>query len=383
MSDTQVTLQTISSIVPCPNADSLEIATILGAQTVVTKGKFKAGDAVVYFPPDICLPADVAKSLGVSNYLKGGGRVSACRIRGTPSYGFVIPVSPEFDAKYDIGRDVSADYSAVKHEPPVKHPNLPGIRGTGEVWGGRAPEPVNFRRYTDIQHYWNHHAEFPEGMPVRVTEKIHGTNSRIALLKVDDEWNFHAGSHYTARRQFEPNGNESVYWRPLENEGVLAMLTHLCNIDTTHPGPNHRCWLENDAPTNDVILYGELYGPVAGQDLDYGIPAGEIGWRCYDCSVNGRYLDWDRLHAACLYFAIPMVPLIYVGPFRADLVQEWTNGPSIVPTAADIRSKFKGREGCVITPLTEVYSRALGRLILKSVSADYRARKGAKDEGEV
>ena len=78
-----------------------------------------------------------------------------------------------------------------------------------------------------------------------------------------------------------------------------------------------------------------------------------------------------------------MVPLIYVGPFRADLVQEWTNGPSIVPTAADIRSKFKGREGCVITPLTEVYSRALGRLILKSVSADYRARKGAKDEGEV
>ena len=155
---------------------------------------------------------------------------------------------------------MSAGYSAVKYEPPVKHPNLPGIRGTGEVWGGRAPEPVNFRRYTDIQNYWNHHAEFPEGMPVRVTEKIHGTNSRIALLKVDDEWNFHAGSHYTARRQFEPNGNESVYWRPLENEGVLAMLTHLCNIDTTHPGPNHRCWLENDAPTNDVILYGELTG---------------------------------------------------------------------------------------------------------------------------
>lgn len=76
MSDIQVTLQTISKIVPCPNADNLEIAVILGTQTVVTKEKFKAGDLVVFFPPDICLPADVAKNLGVSNYLKGSGRVS-------------------------------------------------------------------------------------------------------------------------------------------------------------------------------------------------------------------------------------------------------------------------------------------------------------------
>lgn len=277
---------------------------------------------------------------------------------------------------------MSADYKAVKYEPPVKHHAGPNAKA-GEVWGGRAPEPSSFHRYTDIENFWKHHTAISEGMSVRVTEKIHGTNSRVALLKVDGEWNFHAGSHYTARRQFEPNGNESVYWRPLENEGVLAMLTHLCNIDATHPGPNHRCWLENNAPTNDVILYGELYGPVAGQDLDYGIPAGEIGWRCYDCSVNGRYLDWDRLHAACLYFGIPMVPVIYTGPFRTALVEEWTNGPSTVPTATDIQSKFKGREGCVITPLSEVYSHSLGRLILKSVSADYRGRKGAKDEGEL
>ena len=39
MSDIQVTAQTLSSIVPHPNADRLEIATILGTQTIVPKGQ--------------------------------------------------------------------------------------------------------------------------------------------------------------------------------------------------------------------------------------------------------------------------------------------------------------------------------------------------------
>ena len=45
-----------------------------------------------------------------------------------------------------------------------------------------------------------------------------------------------------------------------------------------------------------------------------------------------------------------------------------------------ITSAFKGREGCVITPLVEqFYAPTGGRLILKSVSADYLDRKGAQD----
>ena len=289
MSDIQVTIQTITTIVLHPNADSLEIATILGAQTIVPKGQYKAADAVVYFPPDICLPDDVAENLGVAKYLKSGGRVSACRLRGVPSYGFVIPMPPEFAAAEPAeawGKDVTDEYGATKYEPPVRHP---GIRGTGEPWGGLAPEPINFHRYTDIQNYWKHHKEFPEGMPVRVTEKIHGANSRVALLKVDGEWGFHAGSHMTARKKIDPEGRESVYWHPLGNEGVLELLTHYCNCDAEFLAPS-------GLPTNDVILFGELYGPVSGQDLDYGIPADEIGWRCYDCSVNGRFLNWEQLH---------------------------------------------------------------------------------------
>jgi len=369
MSDITVTIQTISSIVPHPNADKLEIATILGTQTIVPKGQYRVGEPVVYFPPDICLPEDEANWLGVFKYLKSGGWVAACRLRGVPSYGFVAPVPPRLASMVDhADADLTEHYHAWKYEPPVRVYRGHG-GGTGEVWGGLAREPENFHHYTDIQAFWKHHREFTADVPVRVTEKIHGTNSRVALLKVDDEWDFYAGSHKKCRRWHDTEGRDSVYWHPFNIPGVMDLLTELCNC--------------NDDPTRDVILFGELFGPGV-QDLDYGIPAGEIGWRCYDCSVNGCYLDWPVLVAYCIAFGVQTVPVLYTGRFKADLVEEWTNGPTIAVDPATVKAKFKGREGCVITPLTETYSKALGgRLILKSVSADYRDRKGARDEGEL
>ena len=74
-----------------------------------------------------------------------------------------------------------------------------------------------------------------------------------------------------------------------------------------------------------------------------------------------------------------MVPTLYVGPFSRDIVEIHTYGPTTLAEPKDIKSKFKDREGCVITPLVEQRIRGLGRVILKSVSADYRDRKGAKD----
>jgi RNA ligase (TIGR02306 family) len=379
MSDITVTIQTISDLVIHANADKLEIAKILGTQTIVPKGQYRVGDAVVYFPPDILLPAAVSDSLGVQQYLKHAPfdgqkiacRVGACRLRGVPSYGFVVPIplnGAEGWGPKDTGKDVTEHYSARKYEPPVRVYRGHG-GGTGEVWGGLEREPINFHQYTDIQNYWKYHKAIPEGTVVRVTEKIHGTNSRVGLLKVDGEWGFYAGSHRKARKQIDPEGRESVYWKPFSLPGVMEMLTELCNV--------------GDEPVNDVILFGELYGPGV-QDLDYGVLAGEIGWRVYDCSVNGRYLDYPELAGFCRQFGITMVPLLWWGPFTTRMVEELTNGPTTVVDLPNIKSKFKGREGVVITPLNETYSPVLGgRLILKSVSADYRDRKGAKDEGEL
>ena len=251
MSDITVTIETISALVPMPNADKLEIAKILGTQTVVPKGQFKAGQLVVYFPPDICLPPEVSKSLGVDKYLKSAifdgqripCRVAACRLRGTPSYGFVteVPAVPiEWTDHSMVGRDVTGYYRAVKYEPPIRVHRQPG-GGTGEVWGDIEREPINFHQYTDIQAFWKYHRAFTSGQLVRVTEKVHGTNSRAGLLRVDDEWRFYAGSHTLARKQFEPDRAAVDPADPLKSIIIAPHPVHLLaslHVARRH-GPAH------------------------------------------------------------------------------------------------------------------------------------------------
>jgi RNA ligase (TIGR02306 family) len=127
---------------------------------------------------------------------------------------------------------------------------------------------------------------------------------------------------------------------------------------------------------HSVVVFGEIFGPGI-QDLDYGRP--DHGFRVFDISVDGVYLDWDAILAACGPCGVHPVPLLYIGPYHAGLVEELTYGPTAVSDAEDIRSKFKGREGVVVTSLYEQIAPGGGRMIVKSVSADYRDRKGAKD----
>ena len=104
--------------------------------------------------------------------------------------------------------------------------------------------------------------------------------------------------------------------------------------------------------------------------MDYATPRGK-GYRVFDISVNGEYLDWPDVHTYCSLFDIETVPVLYQGPFSPELVDRYINGPTTLADPEKIRCKFKGREGIVITPLQEQYSEQVGRMILKAVSADY------------
>lgn len=366
MSTIRVTIETIDSIHPHPNADRLEIAHILGTQTITKKGDFQPSDQVVFFPPDILIPLDVSEKLGVQQYLKHGWwkddpindvlgikckcRVAACRLRGIPSYGFVASI-PEGAPEQET--DLTDFYRAVKYEPPVRL----------TMSGDRMAEPVNFHQYTNIEHYYRYAHTIEPGTMVRVTEKVHGTNCRLASLNIDGLDGFVCGSHHTAQKERNAKGRPSLYWEPLNRDPKLQTA------------------LQQLSQYGDVIIYGEVFGPGV-QDMDYGIQGGRIGFHVFDMSINGRYLDWGILHTTCVGYGLQLVPMIYLGPFDPDRLEEWTNGPTImVDDSNRIKAKFKGREGCVITPLTEAYHTDVGRVILKCVSADYLDRKGAKDNG--
>ncbi len=385
MSDIHVEVVEITAILAHPNADRLDVAEILGTASCVPKGQFKVGDKAVWFPPGMLIPQDVGEGLGVAQYLKPAAypgdtvqtkcRVAAVRLRTVPSYGILVPLelaqkvavlpdpAPEgfmlvpFIHAAQAGTVLDHYYRAYKYVPPIAgSPGLPRPKG----FNADAAEPnVAFHRYTDIQNFYKHARAIPEGEPVRITEKIHGMNIRLGLVKADDSGEFvlQAGSHHVNWKPQTANGDTPIWWQMM-TEDVVQLLTELCN------------------ETNSVVLFGELFG--AGiQDMDYG--AMEPSIRVYDISVNGRYIDWDVLHTACVAHGIQLVPLLYTGPFSKAVLEQHTYGPTTMSTPEAIKAKFKDREGCVVTPLTEQHNHFVGRVILKSVSADYLDRKGAQD----
>lgn len=367
MSQVFVEIVEIQSVEKHPNADTLDIIRVKGFTTCYRTGAFKPGDHAVYFPTDILLDGTTAEKLGVARFLKScmfdegqpstRCRVGACRLKGVPSFGFVVPLSEACDIAfgpgsrqtYSIGDNVSHWFGAKKYEPVLRLDQ-----------GDREPEVAAFHRYTDIERYQNFPDVLLAGESVRITEKIHGTNSRVGCIGANGDFEYMAGSNRARRKQVDLNGNPSFYWKPLEDSRVLNLLNYLC--DAKH----------------NVLVFGELFGPGI-QDLDYGVTRAG-GYRVFDISVDGTYLDWGDLEAACNKFEIPLVPLLYAGPWSADLVEQFTYGPTTVCDASQIKAKFKDREGIVITPLKERYTAILGgRVILKSVSADFNDRKGAQD----
>jgi RNA ligase (TIGR02306 family) len=361
MSETFVEAVVIDDVQPHPNADRLEVARVKGYTVVVAKDAFKAGDSAAYFPPDILIPDVWADRLGVTKYLKhavyseGEGasqcRVAGCRLRGQPSFGFLANLDhilePAALECIEQGEDLSAIVRAKKYTPPTRVT-------TSEA----AEDHPLFHKYTEIENYLRYPNAIPEGTPVRITEKIHGTNCRVGYVPNGDTWEFMAGSHRLRRKQ-PLEGRTCMYWEPLSIPGVEEFLDFAAKL------------LEQP-----VILFGEVYGPGV-QDLDYGISAGKRGFRVFDISIGGEYMPWQEIKDRCYSYDIEAVPLLYEGPFSHSLIEQYTYGDTTLGTP---KSNFKGREGIVITPLEEQFSGVLGgRMILKSISADYLDRKGAQD----
>lgn len=364
MSLTPVEVVRVTDVLQHPNADRLEIIKVLNTQFVNPKGTLAPGDLVVYFPPDVLIPEPIAESLGVANYLKHSVypgdmeksrcRIGAIRLRGTASFGFGTPltkvlaavpaVAKQLDGIVpDEGLDLSEAVQAVKYQPP----ELEARRG-----GDSMRQPEVFHKYTDIQHYYRYAKALEEGTPVRITEKIHGTNSRVGLL-TDDGLEFMCGTHHRRVKVEDAQGRMSLYWMPLTDD-MKDML------DFISMGGKH-----------NVIVFGEIYGSKV-QPMDYGCAPGQKAYRVFDISVDGEYLDWKDVKTYCDLYDIETAPLLYEGPFKHELVEEFISGPTTLSDGDSIRCSFKGREGIVITPLEESFSPVLGgRLILKAVSPDY------------
>lgn len=327
MSSLIVPVTTIEALKPHNNADSLELAQVLGWQLVVRKGEYQIGQRIVYFPIDTLLPLELSERLGVTKYLSKQ-RIRCAKLRGEPSFGLAI--RPDHD--WTIGENVAEFYDARKYEPPVRV-----TAGDAEV-----NHPL-FVAYTEIENMRNFPEIFEPGESVLLSEKIHGTNARVACI----EGELMAGSMGLRRkRPDEDRFASNTYWFPLSLEPVRTLLEAL--------GREHR----------QVILFGEVYGSKI-QSFHYGL-RGSIGFRAFDLLLDGHYMDWPDFLVLCARYGVETVPVLATIPFDLAEVKRASEGKTqLMEQDAHIR------EGVVVRPTHERHDPRIGRVILKYVSDSY------------
>lgn len=354
-----------------PNADRIERVRVKNWWCIAGKGQYKVGDLVVYVPPDSVLPEDLANRWGIAKYCvplgrdisgerPAGLRVRASRFRGVSSFGTLQNLD---DPTWEAGKDVREHYGITKYEPPMKCSD-----------GDAAPNVAAFHEYTSIEALGNFPNVFTEGEEVIVTEKIHGTNSRVGEVYHLDEngqpdWVWMAGSHGSRRKEFNDKGIRSKYWLPFKENSTDLDDPMKEMID---------CICAGFGAGRSVVVFGEIFGPGI-QDMHYGQKG--LTYRIFDIAVDGNYLDHDDVEAWVGMYkedGISMVPILYRGPYSLAKMDELVDGPTTVANKEDIKQPFKGREGIVVKPIKERFDPVLGgRAILKYVSVDYHERKNA------
>ena len=150
------------------------------------------------------MPPELAERLGIAKYLaplpreidgtrKPGLRVRAARLRGEPSYG---TIDHAVDPAWEVGRDVRDHYGVTKFEPPVRPTD-----------GDALPPVAAFHGYTEIENIRNFPDVLRPGEEVVITEKLHGKNCRLGLVRVARRGRRHLRVHgRVERREAEGGG---------------------------------------------------------------------------------------------------------------------------------------------------------------------------------
>lgn len=367
-----------------PNADKLDIIQIKGWDIVTKRDEYKINSKCVFIPPDTIIPEELAKKLAIDKYLqplpKGpdgirptGGRIRVANLRSMKSFGLVIPCE---DTEWPIGYSVVDHYGFSKYDPPLS------------CTDGDAEKPHHaFFKYTDLEHYANFPSTLVDGEEVIFTEKLHGKNARLGIIQAPDangneSFIFMVGSHGVRRKE------SATYTRtkrdPHTKEPLLDENNEIIKETVTTECQFWKCLTEDIKillkavceNKNNVIIYGEMIGV---QDMTYGKI---LEFRAFDIMVNGQYLDYDNKKAIFEKYKVPMVPILYKGPFDKEILSKHIDGPTTMCKPEEA-GPFKGREGIVITPIKERFDKKLpgsGRVILKAVSFDYLNRKTGTED---
>lgn len=311
-------VERVLSISPHPNADKLEIVTILGWRVVCKKGEFRTGDLVVYVNIDTVLePHPCFAFLEKCSY-----RIKPVRLRGEISQGICFPLTLLDSFQYDTespileGSDVSSIIRASHYEKPVP------VQLDGEV-RGHFP---SFLIKTDEDNLRNHPEAMAEiaSMPCYITQKMDGTSCTMFLNE---------GRFGVCSRNWELIEGDNVFWQMAKKHRIREKLFGL--------GRN-------------LAIQGEIYGPGV-QSNPSGASSIELAiFNAYDIDSRS-YFGMEELVAFVAEIGVPMVRIL-------QLLNEPPSLEQLVRMAKECRyDNGRPAEGIVVRTKVPVKSAALGR----------------------
>lgn len=138
MSEHEVLVVEIETVVKHPGADALEIIKVKGYDySIVSKiGEFKVGDLGIFVEPDYMVPTARPEFAFLQKGTKEKQRITCRRLRGVWSEGLLIKTQ----SHHKVGDDVMEEYGITRWEPPpVK--NAWGAEGAALKSGLQTKEP--------------------------------------------------------------------------------------------------------------------------------------------------------------------------------------------------------------------------------------------------
>jgi RNA ligase (TIGR02306 family) len=355
-----------------PDADTLDVVTVLGDYPVIVKrGEYKVGNLAGYIPIDSIVPdTDQFYFLCPKSYIKhedgtqtqAGPKypqgsvpekyriIKAKRIRGTYSQGMLIqlpepPPNQWPDSCHQVwraGESIVELVGLTKWEEPEEEnlPNMPKARG---INAEKAPEGWKIPHY-DIDGVRKYIACLQEGEEIVLTEKIHGSNAGFC----------HDGTRlWVKSRNFYKKEDEDDMWWDVALRNDLA--TKLAQFPT-------------------LVFFGEVYGQVKGFRYDSKIEEGRLLYevRFFDIfdTKTGRYLDYDHFVDIIVAANLKRAPELYRGPWMGkEQMYPYAEGTSTL-------NPKHVREGWVLRTVKERYEPKIdSRMQVKLVGEGYNLQK--------
>ena len=358
-------MATINEIKPIEGADNIELAVVGGWNCITQKGVQNVGDVVIIATTDAVIPEALSDEIGVTSYLRKGGRVRTVKLRGTYSECLIIPdkylhgrtTIGDWDLK--DGSDCMHIFGIVKFEPPVKMVQLSNGKKI------RYQINPNFHVYYKFPNLKNVPDLFTEEDEVEITRKIHGTNARYGIVRkirlsfwdnvkdffgFGNKWNWYefvVGSHNVEKGSDSNGFYDTNVWYDIEKKyDIKSKLWKYVQLS------------EPDLIGDGITLYGEIYGAGIQKGYDYGLK--DIEFVGFDVKQNGEYLSTEVVNTLIEdVLDLPYVEILYKGNWSQEVQDKFVFNNNIKGTKVP-------EEGIVIKHYTGVREK-----VAKVINPDY------------